>query len=923
MIAHDPLHGSGRAALPHPALALGDNAEAHEGIGMANVGGWQPPVDVASHPPPRQMMALAAALEGPPPKPTDGRAKGANTAPVHGHAVVPHVPGYDRAQISSYRRERLVQTSPEFGLDRLELRLPSLAHRLPQHREPSLSRPPAAMREAEKVEGLRFPVATPSPGPLRVAAELDEPRLVGVQRQPELREPLAQLGEEPLGLLPLLEPHDEVIRKAHDHDIAARLLLPPPLGPVIEHVVQVDIGQQRADAPALHRPHLTPRPLALLQHAGVQPLLDEPHDAPVRHAMLDKLHQPPVVEGVEEPTDVRIEHPVHLLHRDPDCQRIQRLMRTAPRPEPVREPEKVDLVDRVQDRDDRALDEFVLQRGNAERPEPPVGLRDERSPDRLRPVRPSLEPSREILEIRFQALAVVPPRLAVDARCRVSLQRVVRGAQPLDVVHVVQERREPLLPVPLGCLTHPLERARRAYPARCPERVTLGRVPLGPLPSLRRPAAGSSALFGGFPGTTERSDCPRSSIIGVYPWTSRCGLWLPQPQTNAGSPGSRSRCLGACSGSLTARGPSAPRDIGAAGVAFRLPPERRHPEVVHGFRGSIPGPPLPLSTLRGRPHGRPRMTRGRRGSLRLRRMTLSFTAPRRFDRRTEDDMRRPASAPGLALAAVLAAGCAVAPPAPPAPVAATTPAAALPELIALSHFFASREATWGYRVSPDGTRLGWIASHGGRHTVHVRTLGADDARPIDTRSPRTIYWFTWARDSRHVLYVQDQNGDENHHVYLASIERPNDPPVDLTPAPGTRAWLDRVISSDPDHLVIAWNKRGRAVFDLYRVNLTTREHALIAENPGDVTDWLTDWAGRARARIRHVGPAERHLEVLRDGGWAVLQRLDLEEFNLQMLGLTPDDRGLWLLSSRGRDRLSLVRVDVASGSESLATSTRT
>jgi len=155
MIAHDPLHGSGRAALPHPALALGDNAEAHEGIGMANVGGWQPPVDVASHPPPRQMMALAAALEGPPPKPTDGRAKGANTAPVHGHAVVPHVPGYDRAQISSYRRERLVQTSPEFGLDRLELRLPSLAHRLPQHREPSLSRPPAAMREAEKVRRVR------------------------------------------------------------------------------------------------------------------------------------------------------------------------------------------------------------------------------------------------------------------------------------------------------------------------------------------------------------------------------------------------------------------------------------------------------------------------------------------------------------------------------------------------------------------------------------------------------------------------------------------------------------------------------------------------------------------------------------------------------------------------------------------------
>jgi len=28
MIAHNPLHRSGRAALPHPAPALGDDAEA-------------------------------------------------------------------------------------------------------------------------------------------------------------------------------------------------------------------------------------------------------------------------------------------------------------------------------------------------------------------------------------------------------------------------------------------------------------------------------------------------------------------------------------------------------------------------------------------------------------------------------------------------------------------------------------------------------------------------------------------------------------------------------------------------------------------------------------------------------------------------------------------------------------------------------
>ena len=44
--------------------------------------------------------------------------------------------------------------------------------------------------------------------------------------------------------------------------------------------------------------------------------------------------------------------------------------------------------------------------------------------------------------------------------------------------------------------------------------------------------------------------------------------------------------------------------------------KRRHPRKRH-FRGSMAGLHAPLSTLHGRPHGRPRMTRGRCGSLLL------------------------------------------------------------------------------------------------------------------------------------------------------------------------------------------------------------------------------------------------------------------------------------------------------------------
>ena len=49
MFAHNPLHGTGRAEFPHPALALGDDAHAAQGIGMTDRRHWQPASDETPH----------------------------------------------------------------------------------------------------------------------------------------------------------------------------------------------------------------------------------------------------------------------------------------------------------------------------------------------------------------------------------------------------------------------------------------------------------------------------------------------------------------------------------------------------------------------------------------------------------------------------------------------------------------------------------------------------------------------------------------------------------------------------------------------------------------------------------------------------------------------------------------------------------
>jgi site-specific DNA recombinase len=199
------------------------------------------------------------------------------------------------------------------------------------------------------------------------------------------------------------------------------------------------------------------RPCAVLDHSRAQPFPDEPQDPLIRDAMLDELMHPPVVDGVVEATDVRVEYPVHLPLLDPDRQRIQRVMRAAPGPEPVRETEEVHLVDGVQHRDDGPLEDLVLQAGDAERPQPPVRLRDVHPARWLRPVGAAVDPIVQVPEVSLQVLPVGTPRHAVRARGSPRAQRPVGSPQAIQR-DMVQQRREPRSPV-LPCNpAHTLQR---------------------------------------------------------------------------------------------------------------------------------------------------------------------------------------------------------------------------------------------------------------------------------------------------------------------------------------------------------------------------------------------------------------------------------------------------------------------------------
>jgi hypothetical protein len=170
-----------------------------------------------------------------------------------------------------------------------------------------------------------------------------------------------------LGVGFVLEANDEVVGIPHDDHVARGLAPSPAFGPEVEDVMQVDVGKQRRDHRALPRPPLTDRRDPVFQDARLQPFLDQADDASVADTMFQESDQPLLADFVKERSDIGIQYPVHLRALDPNNERIQRIVRAAPRSESVREPKEVFLVDRVEHRNSRPLDDLVLQGGNRER----------------------------------------------------------------------------------------------------------------------------------------------------------------------------------------------------------------------------------------------------------------------------------------------------------------------------------------------------------------------------------------------------------------------------------------------------------------------------------------------------------------------------------------------------------------------------
>jgi hypothetical protein len=143
--------------------------------------------------------------------------------------------------------------------------------------------------------------------------------------------------------------------------------------------------------------------------------------------------------------------------------------------------------------------------------------------------------------------------------------------------------------------------------------------------------------------------------------------------------------------------------------------------------------------------------------------------------------------------------------------------AELPPLIPRELLFGNPERA-NPQISPDGLQLAWLApDKNGVLNVWASAIDGTNPHPVTNEAQRPIAWYVWGGDGRHILYLQDNAGDENQHLFSANLANGN--VRDLTPFRGVRAHNAMTDLRHPRVVLIALNPDDRHVFDMYRVDL--------------------------------------------------------------------------------------------------------
>lgn len=258
-------------------------------------------------------------------------------------------------------------------------------------------------------------------------------------------------------------------------------------------------------------------------------------------------------------------------------------------------------------------------------------------------------------------------------------------------------------------------------------------------------------------------------------------------------------------------------------------------------------------------------------------------------------------------------------------------------LLPFSLFFTPAEVQ-APLLSPDGKWISYIARY--QEAFNIFIAPADDmkaGRPLTKESGRGIQWYTvsggvnyaWTPDSRYIVYLKDNDGDEHNRIYSVSVETGETRL--LTPGEKVRAHMIGTSPARPEWILASVDTRFlhgshtlQMGFDITEINVATGEQKVVMPN---IPYAFVVADNDLKVRLAGVLTETLGLDLMKiapDGTPAPFYSLGPDDLGglaatgeTQSLRVSRDNKTLYILDDVGSDTVNAVAIDLDTGAKTI------
>lgn len=237
------------------------------------------------------------------------------------------------------------------------------------------------------------------------------------------------------------------------------------------------------------------------------------------------------------------------------------------------------------------------------------------------------------------------------------------------------------------------------------------------------------------------------------------------------------------------------------------------------------------------------------------------------------------------------------------------------DIIPIEDFFDKPNHT-NFKISPDGKKIAYLGLEDHCRNIFILNLdNPDSSKQLTYQNSMNVQYYFWVSDET-IVFSNSESYQDSLRLFKVDVQSDKLTPL-FKPAKHSLQWITptKIFNGS---LLAQMNRRDSTVLDLYRVPLDGGEPILVDENTHNFNKWFVSSDGAVRLAISSDSVQDKLW--FREEEDQPFHHILETDFSSMVFPLGPNKDSkheIFALSNRGRDKVSVVNLNLKTGQEEI------